>query len=219
MRAAVLLSGLVVCAASAVAQVRTELAPRIGLYVPVTQARQYFYGLNGTTLAVQANQRTTGFFGGKVTVWLSRLGLEGDVWYAPSDLMVRSIRTSTAPDGGTVVDTSVAPIDAGIVVGSARALLDLPISTGPARLHVLGGVGARTLDGDRCDAPGGTTTGACLQPRTTHVAFVVGGGARFMVARRASIRADVESHVSSLDSRIRNELVLSLGMALAVGGN
>lgn len=180
------------------AQAKLEFTPFAGLYIPTANVIDQ----SGVTL----KQKTTVAFGGRVAVWVSeRIGVEGSFGFAPSGVKAET------PLGSA--DTS-----ASIVMASGRVLIGLP-SSGNTSYHLIVGGGIVSHGGAGYEGATGKTD----------IGGVVGAGARIKVGPSLRLRLDLEDNLFSAkfkepisgletDSKFQNDLVISLGLAIPLGG-
>ncbi len=188
------------------AQVRFEFTPFGGLYLPTSKVIDQFS--TACNCQVSGKQKTNFSLGGRIAAWVSdRLAVEGSFGYSGSGVSI------TAAGFGSA-DTS-----ANILTGSARLLIGL----GPRALNTLfylsGGLGLVAHGGAAYTGASGTT----------RVGAIAGVGARLKVAPSLAVRAELEDYLYSAqfsassgggqtNSKFQNDLVLSLGLAIPLGG-
>jgi hypothetical protein len=132
--------------------------------------------------------------GGRVTVWMSRFGVDAEMGYAFSNVDLPSSIVEMGLDNS-----------ASVFVGSLKA----PFS--PLRIYVSGGGGLVSRSGDFFDIFEGTTD----------VAGTLGIGLRFGLGRATQLRFDVRDYISSFaptrgveefDSRLQNDVIATIGL-------
>lgn len=198
---------------------RIEVTPVVGLYLPVGTLIEVVDP--GSGLGVKFEQQTAFTVGGRVAYWLSpQVALEGAVGYVPGDIKLTIVGTGQTPDpsqteGGRVLAFS----------GRVR----YRVAAGRPAFHVLGGVSVVSRYGNLWDLlqqNGITITGR------TDVGAVLGVSLSLPVSPGFDFRADIEDHVhqakftlddgmnppENTDSRWQNDLVLSVGLAIQLGG-
>ena len=210
------------------AQTQIEVAPYMGRYQPTT--------ILGSGDGVPADAGDTvkhlgsGTWGIRVTKWgPGRLGLEASGGYASSALW------SKTNDGGGPLFTAVYP--AHVLTVSAKALLQVPLAALRGVLHVGGGLGAVV----RGSAYNGGYVNWYSGPRT-FVGVIANLGGVIKLTGPVGLRIDAEDFVylahlgpctrtgpgtgsvcdvfgnaagRTTGSRLQNDIVLSLGLALA----
>jgi hypothetical protein len=188
------------------AQVRFEFTPFVGLYLPTSNVIDQFSTACSCQLSVK--QKTNFAVGGRVAAWVSdRLAVEGSFGYSGSGVTAKAAGFGSA-------DTS-----ANIVTGSARLLVGLGPPALNTSFYLSGGLGLVAHGGDAYTGTSGTT----------RVGAVAGVGARFKVAPSLAVRAELEDYLFSAqfsatsgggqtNSKFQNDLVLSLGLAIPLGG-
>lgn len=174
------LAAIVTLPLAVVAQVSYEVAPYVGLYLPLgamLQAWPPSPGFSGSGQTV--TQRTSLALGGHVTAWLShRVGLEGTLSYAPSGVNM------------TCGDPNGCARDGRVLVGSVRVVMPLTFVGILRAVHVGGGIGVVDHGGPAYKSVSGTTSAAPT----------VGAGVALRVAGSTLLRVDAE------DSWFRSQL-------------
>jgi hypothetical protein len=139
--------------------------------------------------------------GGRVTVWMSRFGVDAEMGYAFSNVDLPSSIVEMGLDNS-----------ASVFVGSLNVLyviFEAPFS--PLRIYVSGGGGLVSRSGDFFDIFEGTTD----------VAGTLGIGLRFGLGRATQLRFDVRDYISSFaptrgveefDSRLQNDVIATIGL-------
>lgn len=154
------------------AQVSYEVAPYVGLYLPLGAMLQPVPpspGFSGSGQTV--TQRTTLALGGHVTAWLShRVGLEGSWMYAPSGVDMTCGDPNGCPRGGRVLG------------GSVKVVVPLTFVSILRAVHVGGGIGVVDHGGPAYNDVAGTTSAAPT----------VGAGVALKVAGPMLLRVDAE---------------------------
>ena len=166
------LAAIVTIPLAVAAQVRYEVAPYIGLYLPLGSMLQAIppspgFAGSGSTVT----QRTSLAWGGHVTAWLShRVGLEGTLSYAPSGVNM------------TCGDPNGCARDGRVLVGSVKVVMPLAFATILRAVHVSGGIGVVDHGGPAYKSVA----------RTTSAAPTVGAGVALRVAGSTLLRVDAE---------------------------
>ena len=193
------------------AQGQVDLAPYVGVYVPTASL----------TPAQLLKQTTSVSLGSRLTMWLpGRMAIEFTVNYAPSD--VTGIGAYSGAYRG--------PSAAHVMAGSAKALVRLGSPDAAAAFHVGGGLAI-------VDHGGPAYNYGDLQSGSASFGGIVAGGATFRLASLA-MRLDAEDYVfiahfqcsynyqargvcaavnlagNNSSSKLQNDLVLSLGLAI-----
>lgn len=194
---------------------RVELTPYLGMYLPVADIIKETDLGSGISLSFK--QKSALSFGGRLSYGLSdRAALEGAFGYTSSDVRFEVSGIGSASLGATVI------------TASARVLYRLNQPASPTGWHLIGGLAMISRGGDIWDQL--QTGGATVDGRTDFGA-VIGGGVRLPVGRRLALRIDVEDYVhqakftiddgvTALDteSQLQNDLVVSVGLAIQLGG-
>jgi hypothetical protein len=207
--------------ATATAQVKVELAPYVGVYLPQDRLTpiQGITASGGSAPLPSLKQQSGITLGSRLDVWLiDHVGMEGTLSYAPSSL---------AKESGNFFP-GLYPTGAHVITGSARAIARTsPPGAAFAALQVSGGMGFVSLGGP---AYGGTSG-------TTFFSTVVSAAAMFRVSRSFALRLEAEDYLYranlepcgnpefpsvcnqmqgfiSTGSKAQNDLVLSLGLAM-----
>jgi hypothetical protein len=140
-------------------------------------------------------------FGGRVTVWKSRFGVDAEAGYAFSNVDLPQ----------SIIDLGL-DNNASVFVGSLNVLYVIyqaPFS--PLRIYVSGGGGLVSRSGDFFDIFEGTTD----------IAGTLGIGIRYGLGRATQLRFDVRDYISSFaptrrdevfDSRLQNDLIATIGL-------
>lgn len=167
-------------------------------------------------------QATSVSLGSRLTVWLpGRVGIEFTVNYAPSD--VKGIGAYSGAFAG--------PTAAHVMAGSAKALVRQGSPDATPAFHVGGGVGI-------VDYGGPAYSFGDLQSGHASFSGIVTGGATFGLSSSLAMRLDAEDYVfiahfqcsynyqdrgvcaavnqggQNSSSKLQNDLVLSLGLAI-----
>lgn len=188
------------------AQRQIEVVPFVGLYIPTANVIDQFD--SACSCQVAAKQHTAIDVGGRVVAWVTdRLGLEGAFGFSPSGA------TATAP--------GYAPIDRSgrVITTSARLLAALGPRTRNRYFYVSGGIGLVVRGGDAWAGTSGRT----------RLAGAIGAGVRVELAPPLALRAELADVFYSTQfstastpptqSQFQHDLVLSLGLAVPVGGH
>jgi len=208
----------VACAVTrvAAAQVHLDVVPYAGVYVPTAKL------VDEPTIPVTFEQNASFALGSRVIVWLpGRLGIEGTFGYTSSGLT-------------QVGDLGSGPHAAHVITASARVVVPVSLAGGPPVFRLGGGVGLVGHGG----------AGYAGASGATRLAGTVSAGAAFKLGASAlTLRLDAEdylygAHFSATSftcttnlglcgvvkrdpytkSRFQNDVVLSLGLAVARGG-
>lgn len=181
-----------------------ELVPFVGAFVPLGDLSDQPLDIGGTTLD-RAKQATSLAFGGRAVLWLAGpVGVEGSLFYAPSE-----------------AETTVAGVaseqDAYVWAGAGRLLLKLGVPGAPVHFLLDGGVAVIGRGGDAYNGLNGTSK----------VGGVAGVAGRFGLSDRLAIRLDAESYLYrarlrpegsqqpiEFDSKLQGDIVLSAGLVI-----
>ena len=191
-------------------EVGFEFVPFAGVYSPLTSLRGIVAIGDSGAIPFAVDQKPAPAIGTRGTLWLAGpLGLEMSFFYAFSnaELTVGSERT---------VETAY------VLAGSGRLILAFGQQGGPIAFHVDGGVAFIDRGGDAYRNVRGTSSGG----------GVVAAGARFRINDRFYIRVDAEDYFYELNIRVsgpiftegplgqqfQSDLLLTAGLAIAVGG-
>jgi hypothetical protein len=203
---------------SAQAQLRIEIAPVLGAYMPTRPTDETFYacGSYDVRLPCQPDpsyQQTGGMaVGGRVTAWFSNRGaIEGSFWYAPSRV------TDVAPYTDGFVGEEVA---GHIVVADLRLVLSPVPQTSVVSVLLMGGPAVIHRSGDVRAV--GSTSG-------TVAGGVLGVGLDIHLGRRFAMRAELDDYLYTFRFpeaeagvigmlKFRHDLVLSLSMGPSLFG-
>jgi hypothetical protein len=216
-----LLGALTSLSSRLVAQVRVDLVPYAGLYVAMASL----------TPAPVAKQATSLSLGSRLTMWLpAHLGLEFTVHYAPSNVTA----TGEQPPHCACVSFP-GPSAAHVMAGSAKAVVRLGQPDASVAFHVGGGVGVVEH--------GGAAYTSDIYLQSSGASFfsgIVAAGAAFKLGSSLALRVDAEDYVfkaqfqcrhtygasgvcwavnqggTNTSSKLQNDLVLSLGLAVRV---
>jgi hypothetical protein len=194
---------------------RVELTPYLGMYLPVADIIQQSDPGSGVSLSFK--QKSALSFGGRLTYGLSdRAALEGGFGYTSSDVKLELSGLGSAALGGTVM------------TASARVLYRLNQPSAPTGWHLIGGVAMISRGGDIWDQ---LESGGVRVDGRTDFGAVIGGGVRLPMGRRLALRIDVEDYVHQAkftiddgvtpldtESQLQNDLVISVGLAIQLGG-
>jgi hypothetical protein len=179
----------------------TEVVPFIGLYAPLSNLfeEDEFEAKHGSGLSFGARVAHRG---------ASRLGLEGAFSYSSSEVEV----SATDDD-----DISI-NFDANVIIFRGKVLYDLSRPQARVRPHIAAGIAAIIRGGnfyDETDVDG-----------TTDLGFVLAAGMRFPIGERLMLAVELEDFISSAkfeqggdesDSKLQNDLLLSVGLAIPIG--
>ena len=194
---------------------RIELTPFLGMYVPVADLIKESDPSSG--LSVVFGQKSAFSLGARLGYGLSdRAALEGAFGYTSSDVTVEVPGVGGTSISGTVLQ------------GSARVVYRLNAPTSPTGWHLIGGLAVTSRGGDiwsQIESSGTKVNGR------TDFGVVVGGGVRLPVGKGFALRIDVEDYISQAkftlddgvqaldsESQLQNDLVLSVGLAIQLGG-
>lgn len=194
--AVVVAAALTTPPASLQAQDGIELTPFIGAFVPLSNVMEQ----NGAEVKHQPNlagglRMTTGGAG--------RMRFEGVVAVA----------------GGAVKGTSglsEPEVEGRVILASVRALWGLGAGGGAAAWHLTTGIGVLSRGAYAYESLDGTTD----------IGAVIGIGTRARIGDRWSLRIDLEDNISSAEfelggassgSKLQNDLMLSVGLAIPLG--
>ncbi len=195
-----LLGGL---ASASEAQVQVGLSAFGGGFAPVGELFQSVR-VGGQTgpIVLNLGQEPGAVIGGRVTLWLSRLGIDAEAAYAFSNADLPQALT----DAG-------AADDAAVFLGSLNlmyVLVQAPFS--PLSIHVSGGAGLISRTGSFFDS----------FESTTDFAGAFGLGIRYGLSRLAYIRFDLKDYLSSFapttrtgfqfDSKFQSDLIGTLAL-------
>jgi hypothetical protein len=195
---------------------RVELTPFIGMYLPVADIIN-ISDPTGSGLDLAFSQKSAFSLGGRLGYGLSdRAALEGAFGYTSSDVKIDVGGFGSVALGGTVLQ------------GSARVLYRLNAPASPTAWHLVGGVAMISRGGEVWDT---LSTDSTSVDGRTDFGVVIGGGVSLPVGKGLALRIDVEDYVyqakftfdlagSRLDteSQLQNDLVLSVGLAIQLGG-
>ncbi len=166
------------------------------------------------TGVLRFGHKTSFSVGGRAAIWITpRLAVEAEGAYNPSDVNVK----------GTIIGSSVADttFSASVITGSLNlvyAVIKPPLE--PLSIYISGGVGIIARSGDFYDF----FEAVVAEPEKTTVGGVVGIGLSYGIARTLNIRFDVRDYISSYsvisgaNSELQNDIILTAGLELALGG-
>lgn len=194
---------------------RIELTPFLGMYVPVADLIKESDPVSG--LSVVFGQKSAFSLGARLGYGLSdRAALEGAFGYTSSDVTVEIPGVGGTSISGTVLQ------------GSARVVYRLNAPASPTGWHLIGGLAVTSRGGDiwsQIESSGTKVNGR------TDFGVVIGGGVRLPVGKGFALRIDVEDYISQAkftlddgiqaldsESQLQNDLVLSVGLAIQLGG-
>jgi len=194
---------------------RIELTPFLGMYLPV--ADLITESDPGSGLSVVFGQKSAFSLGARLGYGLSdRAALEGAFGYTSSDVSIDVAGLGGTSLGGTVIQ------------GSARVVYRLNAPASPTGWHLIGGLAMTSRGGDIWSQI--ESSGTKVNGRTDFGA-VIGGGVRLPVGKGFALRIDVEDYISQAkftlddgvqavasESQLQNDLVLSVGLAIQLGG-
>ena len=206
-RRVTLIVALAGCSASPLdGQVRVGLSAFLGGYLPANNLFESVrLGDVDQPIILNLGHKAGIVGGGRLTLRLSRLAIEAEATYGPSDL---DIPSAVADD---------VPSDASIFLGTLNALYDIyraPFS--PLTLYISGGGGLVARSGAFFDRFTGTTD----------VAGVLGMGLRFGLAPAVFLRFDLRDYISSWAPRaldgfqfqpiLQNELIGTIAVEFSL---
>lgn len=205
MRRTTVLAILVSAPFALAGQGKVEAIPFVGVYAPIANVVDE----SGLTL----KHKTTFVFGIRLAVQASdRIGVEGSFGYAPSGVTLSVTGVGSA-------DTS-----ARVMLASGRVVFGVGPRAGSTSWHVLTGLSVIAHGGAMYDVLKG---GAGSLSGTTDIGGVVGFGGKFKVGTTMAIRVDVEDNLYSAkfnlggtdsQSKFQNDIVVSMGLVLRLGG-
>lgn len=187
------------------AQVHVGLSAFAGGFVPVGELFESVR-IGGQTgpIVINVGQEPGAVIGGRLTLWLSRLGIDAEAVYAFSNADLPQALTDAGADD-----------DAALFMGSLNlmyVLVQAPFS--PLSIHISGGAGVIRRTGGFFDN----------FESTTDVAGVFGLGVRYGFSRLAYLRFDLRDYLSSFapttrtdfqfDSKVQNDLIGTLALEL-----
>ena len=211
------------------AQVRIELTPEFGAYLPNTNlvetvpgscASEFDFlgdpcGTFGAPVSIR--QKTAPMVGGLITAWIGRrVGADVALGYAASTM------TSVAPYSPPALATLPAVVGdtaAYVVSGSARMLYDLTPQFRRASVYLGAGVAFVKHGGVGYDVTVQTFTGS-VRGRTDW-GPVLGIGARYQLSRALAVRGDLENCLfvhgpSAAIAHFRGDFVASAGLSASL---
>jgi len=192
-----------------------ELTPFVGMYLPLADIIKE--SDPGSGLSVVFSQKSAFSLGGRLGFGISdRAALEGAFSYTASD-----VKVEIPGIGGTAISGTV-------VAGSARVLYRLNSPASRTGYHLIGGLAMISRGGDVWSQI--ESSGTRVDGRTDFGA-VIGGGVKLPVGRGLALRIDLEDYVhqakftlddgvAALDSesQLQNDLMLSVGLGIQLGG-
>lgn len=194
---------------------RVELTPFFGMYLPVADLLKE--SDPGSGLSVVFSQKSAFSFGGRIGFGVSdRVALEAAIGYTPSEVKVEVPGFGSASDGGTVL------------AASGRVRYRLNSAAAQTGWHLVGGLAVISRSGDLWDLF--ESQGTAVEGRTDF-GLVVGAGVMLPVGRGLALRFDLEDYIHQAkftlddgttavdsESQLQNDLVLSAGLAILLGG-
>jgi hypothetical protein len=145
-----------------------------------------------------------------------RAAVEGGFGYTASDVRFEVPGFVSLALGGTVIQ------------GSARVRYRLNQPASATGWYLTGGLAVISRGGEMWDS---LATGGLAVDGKTDVGAVIGGGLTLPVGRRLALRIDVEDYIHQAkftldaqgtrldtESQFQNDLVLSVGLAIQLGG-
>jgi hypothetical protein len=219
---ATLLAAATFAVSPCAAQVRVEITPFAEAFMPNGDLGDYGGTSEFTTPdgeiseSYSATPRGTSVWGAQLTAWFGKqVAVELGAGYSPSASIAQQ-RTSTWLDGGPFATcdfpqtcTSTAEASTQLTVGSARLLVTLsPPTVGHPSLYVIAGVGVVNYNGaplQEFGYGGATEWGPDL-----------GVGVRMPLTATMAPRVELEDVFEP--ASIRNDLIMSAGLSVAVGG-
>jgi len=202
-RATLSLAALATLAAPLNAQVQVSLSVFGGGFLPISDLFESIrVGDAGGPIVLNLGQEPALLAGGRVTFWLSRLGIEAEAGYGFSNLDLAL----------AIVDAGV-PDDAPLFLGSLNlmyVIFQAPFT--PLSLHASAGGGIVSRGGDFLD----------LLDDTSDITGALGLGLRFGLGPAIRLRFDLKDYISSFaptarngfqfDSRLQNDLIATMGL-------
>jgi len=199
-------------------QVRVEIAPSAGAYLPnsdvINVGPACSAGIPGINFAcgkptTVVAQETAPLLGGRVTFRTrGRIGADVSLGYAASRLT-----SGTFVSSGALLDTT-----GPVIAGSFRVLYDLAASSSRTAFFVAAGVGFLVHETDYSASLNGYPV--AMQGRTDW-GPVLGLGARMGLTRTLALRGDLEQYFytrgpSADIAHLRGDFVVSLGLSMTV---
>ncbi len=187
----------------AAAQVRFEIAPTVGGYLPTTDLVGGEVVIGNTVLNARIHQAAAALIGGRATVWASKFGIEASILYSPSHLI-----QEVSPGGGFDDDR------AWVTFSSVRAVVALPFPDRRAVLTLSAGGGMVRRSGNGWSN---------IDTGMMDVLGVVGAGVRLRAGGPFTLRIDIDDHVSNaqvddFSARLQNDFTLSAGLGVSLFG-
>lgn len=199
--------GIVLTPGATAAQVRFELGPYVGLYVPTASFGSAPFA-TPIPLPGSSRQATAALVGAKAGVWLGRhIGLAIQWGTASSTVRTRDEASREMEQPARVSLTAV------------QLLVPLQVASlgGRGQARLSGGVGQVRRSGEFYEA----------YDRVKDVAGIVGVGSDFAVAGPAHVTLDIEAYLYSLqlqqpgsspfDSRFQTDVLARVGLVLQLG--
>ena len=195
---------------------RIELTPFLGMYLPVADLIN-LSDPSGSGLTLVFSQKSAFSVGGRVGYGISdRAALEGAFGYTASDVKVEVGGFGSVALGGRVMQ------------GSARVRYRLNAPASPTGWHLIGGLAMISRGGEVWDS---LETGGVRVGGLTDYGAVIGGGVALPIGKGLALRIDVEDYIhqakftldaqgsqQDTESQLQNDLVLSVGLAIQLGG-
>ena len=188
------------------AQVRLNLSPFAGAYVPTADVLNRIFDNQGQLIPLKIGHDPAILFGGRLGLRTGRVGIEASAAYTPSNLDI--IEGLPKQDGSVFLGS----------LDVLYAIFQAPFT--PVSIYVIGGGAVVSHGGDFYSRFDGTSD----------LAGNVGFGARFGLGPVVGLRFDVRDFIYSfqprlgldrelasvrLDSRLQNDLVATLGLDLS----
>ncbi len=199
-------------AAPAMAQLPgLEFEPYLGVYLPVQDVIDQTVAVPGLgDTKIVGSQKEALALGGRLSLWLGGIGVEGNVMYAFSD--------AEATTGTEVSDTS-----AYVWTADARLAFRFGVPLAPVSFHINGGVAMIGRGGDAYDA--------LNADGKTDIGGVIGAGARVKLPGIFGIRVDGNALLYSaqitvdddelgqveFDSKLQADVILTAGLVFGIG--
>ena len=222
---------LLAASPAAAQQIAVDLVPFVGFYLPTSDVFDWSLTQEGQTATVTGKHKTGFAFGGRLTLWLSGMfGVEGGFAYGPSD--VDYDVTVEGFGQGEFVSSSVS---ASVWRGSLKGMVNLvPSPDAALSFFVGGGLAVVGRSGDAYKEFVIRVEGEDIpfeNEGTTDIGGVLNIGVAFDVSEMIAIRIDVEDYIHSVkqtlrvpdldlisDSKLQNDLQLTGGVAIRLGG-
>lgn len=203
---------LVMLPATLSAQARFTISGFGGVYIPGAD----LFDEQDVNAVLRFGHKTAPAFGGRVAVWPTpRLAIEAEGAFLPSDIEFRGTILGTINADTTLSSSAIAAS-----INVLYAVIKPPLE--PLAIYISGGLGIISRSGDLFDVLESSVNEA---PSKTDVAGVAGIGLTYGVARGFNLRVDLRDYISAYqpfsgdDSKLQNDLMLSGGLEVVIGGN